>query len=148
MTRRAASIWRLVIQHSSIACSPNSPKARSLPWVATPLRRPRWTLRNLTRAGSSIASAFLLARSPSRGWLLGLTVGRGGGALGGGFRPRPLGRSRDRLGGGRRRARLGAGGTGGGRARRGPGPARALGLAFLGGHGGSGRRGRGGRLSD
>src|SRR5437588_5501793 len=139
MTRRAASIWRLVIQHSSIACSPNSPKARSLPWVATPLRRPRWTLRNLTRAGSSIGSAFLLAGGPPHGWLLGLTVGGGGGSLGGCFRPRPPGRSRSRLGGGRRRARLGAGGigSGGGGARRGPGPARALGLAFLGGHGGS-----------
>src|SRR2546430_15309415 len=125
MSRRAASIWRLVIQHSSIACSPNSPKARSLPWVATPLRRPRWTLRNLTRAGSSIASAFLLARSPSRGWLLGLTVGRGGGALGGGFRPRPLGRSRDRLGGGPRPGPPRAGGARGGPARPPPRPAPA-----------------------
>src|SRR5436309_9441685 len=62
ITRRAASICRFDIQAASEACRPNSPKARSLPWVATPVRRPRWTFRYLTRAGRHMPIPSSLAR--------------------------------------------------------------------------------------
>src|SRR2546428_363428 len=64
------SICRFVIQAASEACRPNSPNARSLPWVATPVRRPRWSLRYLTRAGSNITvpySSFFFAARGARG---------------------------------------------------------------------------------
>src|ERR1700692_744391 len=51
---RAASIWRLVIQHGSSACNPYSPKVSELPVIALPVMRPRWTLRHLTRFGVSM----------------------------------------------------------------------------------------------
>src|SRR5437870_5483942 len=67
ITRRAASIWRFVIQAASEACRPNSPKARSAPWVATPVRRPRWSLRYLTRAGSNMTYSFFFVARGARG---------------------------------------------------------------------------------
>src|SRR5205807_1975417 len=67
ITRRAASIWRFVIQAASEACRPNSPNARSAPWVATPVRRPRWSLRYLTRAGSNMTYSFFFAARGARG---------------------------------------------------------------------------------
>src|SRR5207249_11410727 len=54
IARRAASIWRLVSQQTSSAISPNSPKLTSVPPLAMPARRPRCTLRCLTRFGISI----------------------------------------------------------------------------------------------
>src|SRR5918992_5566700 len=54
MARRAASIWRLVSQHTSSAMRPKSPKLTVVPPLAIPARRPRWTLRCLTRFGISI----------------------------------------------------------------------------------------------
>src|SRR5216683_4661964 len=69
ITRRAASIWRFVIQAASEACRPNSPNARSAPWVATPVRRPRWSLRYLTRAGSNISYSFFFVARGARGVL-------------------------------------------------------------------------------
>src|SRR6202171_684140 len=65
--RRAASICRFVIQAASEACRPNSPNARSAPWVATPVRRPRWSLRYLTRAGSNISYSFFFVARGARG---------------------------------------------------------------------------------
>src|SRR5256885_1913601 len=67
ITRRAASICRFVIQAASEACRPNSPKASSAPWVATPVRRPRWSLRYLTRAGSNMTYSFFLVARGARG---------------------------------------------------------------------------------
>src|SRR5918999_4715499 len=55
MARRAASIWRLVSQQTSSAIRPKSPKLTVVPPFARPARRPRWTLRCLTRFGISIA---------------------------------------------------------------------------------------------
>src|SRR5689334_17253333 len=55
IARRAASIWRLVIQAGSRVASPKSPKATSKPPFAWPDIRPRMTLRCLTRFGSSIS---------------------------------------------------------------------------------------------
>ena len=45
IARRAASIWRLVSQHTSSAMSPYSPKLTVVPPFAIPERRPRCTLR-------------------------------------------------------------------------------------------------------
>src|SRR6266446_2729961 len=57
MARRAASIWRLVIQQASTACRPKSPKATVAPRVAMPWRRPRCILRYLTRFGINIRTS-------------------------------------------------------------------------------------------
>ena len=57
MARRAASIWRLVIQAGSCVARPYSPKATVWPPLATPDMRPRMTLRCLTRFGINIGSA-------------------------------------------------------------------------------------------
>src|SRR5437879_13641489 len=129
MTRRAASLWRFVIQKASAAWRPYSPNARSLPWVATPVRRPRCCLRNLTRAGSNISLFLLLGgTSPGRLWSsLGAgcalwTLGGGGPApgcpLGGGLlgairRGRSLGRAWRALGRSEER-RVGSAGRWGG----------------------------------
>src|SRR5664280_1026706 len=59
MARRAASIWRLVIQAGSRVARPNSPNATVVPPFAWPDIRPRWTLRCLTRRGISMASCPL-----------------------------------------------------------------------------------------
>src|SRR3972149_4119858 len=56
MARRAASIWRLVIQAGSSVIRPYSPKAIEVPPLAVPLMRPRMTLRCLTRLGISMAT--------------------------------------------------------------------------------------------
>src|SRR5204863_7056082 len=58
IARRAASIWRLLIQQASIACRPKSPNATVAPRVAMPWRRPRCILRYLTRLGSNISSSW------------------------------------------------------------------------------------------
>src|SRR5919106_1975980 len=57
IARRAASIWRLVSQQTSSAMRPKSPKLTVVPPFAIPARRPRWTLRCLTRLGISIGQA-------------------------------------------------------------------------------------------
>src|SRR5512134_161719 len=57
MARRAASICRLVIQAGSSVIRPYSPKAMVVPPLATPLIRPRMTLRCLTRRGISMLGA-------------------------------------------------------------------------------------------
>ena len=54
IARRAASIWRLVIQAGSWVARPYSPKATVWPPLATPDMRPRMTLRCLTRLGINI----------------------------------------------------------------------------------------------
>ena len=54
MARRAASIWRLVIQAGSCVASPYSPNATVWPPLAIPDIRPRMTLRCLTRFGINI----------------------------------------------------------------------------------------------
>src|SRR5204862_283627 len=59
IARRAASIWRLVIQAGSWVASPYSPKATEWPPLAIPDIRPRMTLRCLTRRGINIGSAPL-----------------------------------------------------------------------------------------
>src|SRR6188472_3597478 len=59
IARRAASIWRAVIQAGSVVARPNSPKATVWPPLAGPDIRPRITLRCLTRRGISMASAPL-----------------------------------------------------------------------------------------
>jgi len=59
MARRAASIWRLVIQAGSRLASPYSPKETAVPPFDMPDIRPRITLRCLTRRGISIASGSL-----------------------------------------------------------------------------------------
>src|SRR5450631_2819817 len=56
IARRAASIWRLVIQAGSVVARPNSPKATDVPPLAWPDMRPRWTLRCLTLLGISMAT--------------------------------------------------------------------------------------------
>src|SRR3989304_4113986 len=56
MARRAASIWRRVIQAGSSVIRPYSPKAIEVPPLAVPLMRPRMTLRCLTRLGISMAT--------------------------------------------------------------------------------------------
>src|SRR5258706_11151369 len=96
MARRAASIWRLLIQHASIAWRPKSPKATVAPRVAMPVRRPRCIFRYLTRFGISIWLGLLLCRSGGLfGWSLllgrlglrsGLGFGRGGFRFGLGLR--------------------------------------------------------------
>src|SRR5262245_32947563 len=58
--RRAASIWRAVTRSGSSALSPNCPKARSTPEVATPLMRPLCALRNLVRIGCSMAQPLFV----------------------------------------------------------------------------------------
>src|SRR5258707_13813600 len=55
MARRAASIWRALRRSGSIALRPNWPKLSVAPEVATPLIRPLCALRNLVRAGCSMA---------------------------------------------------------------------------------------------
>src|SRR5258706_15035303 len=121
MARRAASIWRLLIQHASIAWRPKSPKATVAPRVAMPVRRPRCIFRYLTLFGISIWLGLLLCRSGGLlGWSLllgrlglrsGLGFGRGGFGLGLGL---GLGlRLGSGLGGG---GRCGAGAAGGPRA--------------------------------
>src|SRR5512135_2241709 len=60
IARRAASIWRLDTQAGSSAWRPNSPKSTWLPRSAIPRRRPRCTLRYLTRFGINIATTPLL----------------------------------------------------------------------------------------
>ena len=57
MARRAASIWRLVIQAGSVVASPKSPNATEKPPLAWPDMRPRITLRCLTRRGMSMGQA-------------------------------------------------------------------------------------------
>src|SRR5690348_2167584 len=66
IARRAASIWRLVIQAGSIVARPKSPNATSNPPLARPDMRPRMTLRCLTRRGSS-TSGPLPGREDGRG---------------------------------------------------------------------------------
>src|SRR5664279_2088924 len=56
MARRAASIWRAVIQPGSRAWRPHSPKLTSAPRRALPFMRPRICLRHLTRFGINIAT--------------------------------------------------------------------------------------------
>src|ERR1035437_4402826 len=56
---RAASSWRLVIQPSSRACNPNSPKETFAPRVVSPFMWPRMNLRCLTRLGLSMGSGLL-----------------------------------------------------------------------------------------
>ena len=74
IVRRAASIWRAVIQAGSRVRMANSPKAMVLPRMATP-PRPPWVrfiiLRCFIRLGCSIG--LLLARAARRG-----SGGRGG----------------------------------------------------------------------
>src|SRR5436190_14871029 len=55
MATREASIWRSVIHAASMAFSPYSPKARSLPRQALPLRRPRICFLYFTFLGINIA---------------------------------------------------------------------------------------------
>src|SRR5664280_109304 len=59
MARRAASIWRLVIQAGSRVIRPNSPKETAVPPLDMPAMRPRMTFRCLTRRGISMASCPL-----------------------------------------------------------------------------------------
>src|SRR6188472_2853589 len=54
MAIRAASIWRFVSQPASIAFRPYSPNCTVVWPRESPARRPRWTLRCLTRLGASI----------------------------------------------------------------------------------------------
>ena len=63
MARRAASIWRLVIQAGSRVARPNSPNATVVPPFAWPDIRPRWTLRCLTRRGINMATPPARPRS-------------------------------------------------------------------------------------
>src|SRR5205814_10334503 len=56
IARRAASIWRLVIQAGSRVARPKSPNATEKPPLAIPYMRPRMTLRCLTRLGIYMAS--------------------------------------------------------------------------------------------
>jgi hypothetical protein len=60
---RHASIWRLVTQPGSCACSPKCPNETSEPRYAVPVVRPLNILRNLTRLGLSIGQAPLSSRS-------------------------------------------------------------------------------------
>src|SRR5690606_21199066 len=55
MAIRADSIWRAVIHPDSRAWRPYSPKLTWVPPLATPLRRPRWTLRCLVRLGINMS---------------------------------------------------------------------------------------------
>src|SRR5262245_41207610 len=55
IARRAASIWRLVIQAGSCVANPYSPNATVWPPLAMPDMRPRMTLRCLTRRGISMS---------------------------------------------------------------------------------------------
>src|ERR687893_443117 len=55
---RAASIWRLVIQDASNACSPYSPNWTSVPPLAWPRIRPRWGFLYFSFFGTSIAYRF------------------------------------------------------------------------------------------
>src|SRR5207253_11391930 len=64
---RAASIWRLVSQQTSSAISPNSPKLTSVPPLAMPARRPRCTLRCLTRFGINIGQSSSAGASEDLG---------------------------------------------------------------------------------
>src|SRR5687767_13841218 len=57
MARRAASIWRLVIQAGSWVARPYSPKATEWPPLANPDMRPRMTLRCLTRRGINMSGS-------------------------------------------------------------------------------------------
>src|SRR5437588_131445 len=66
IARRAASIWRLVIQQGSIAWRPNWPNEISAPRVAMPDIRPRCILRYLTRLGRSIGRLLLRSSGLSR----------------------------------------------------------------------------------
>src|SRR5215212_7233116 len=52
---RAASIWRLVIQAGSNACSPNSPNCTSVPPLAWPRILPLWGFLYLSFLGTSIS---------------------------------------------------------------------------------------------
>src|SRR5919112_1049770 len=61
---RAASIWRLVIQAGSRACSPYSPNCTSVPPLAFPRILPLWGFLYLSFLGTSI---YL---PPDRFWLL------------------------------------------------------------------------------
>src|SRR5947207_7793556 len=68
IARRAASIWRLVSQQTSSAISPKSPKLTSVPPLAIPARRPRWTFRCLTRFGINIGQASSAGASGASGF--------------------------------------------------------------------------------